>query len=291
MKTLLKMLIIIFLHTFYTISVADSCDTKIKIGFEHIGVNVSDPKSAARWYVSNLNMEIVKESELPNYSAFVADSAHHMMIEFNYSKDFPTMSELNFNFDSFHLAFSVHNIQQIKEKLLSRGAILLSDIRKTDSGDYVLVLKDPWGLPIQFVQRVKPMINTNGIFIEHIAFNVNDSREKSKWYVNNLNMKVIREGGAPSFGIFVSDSNEKVMFEFYQHSNSPIIDFNKIFHGSLHVAFTVNNIDLLKKKLVADKAILVNDIYQTQLGDSILNMRDLHGLPLQFAKRINPMIR
>ncbi|MCX7797471.1 MAG: VOC family protein [Melioribacter sp.] len=293
MKKFFLLLIIMFVNLLnvYAKVIADSNSNYTKVVFEHIGINVKDSRSAALWYVKNLNMKILRESESPNYSAFVADSALHMMIEFNYNKDFPTVSELNLNYDSFHLAFSVPNIQQIKEKLVSEGASILSDIRKTDSGDYVLVLKDPWGLPIQFVQRTKPMIKTNGIFIEHIAVNVNDSREKSNWYVKNLNMKVIRKGDAPSFGTFIASEDEKVMFEFYQHSNSPVIDFNKIAHGSFHVAFSVNNIELIKEKLINNNAVIVNDIYKTPSNDSIMNMRDINGLPLQFVKRVNPMIK
>lgn len=261
------------------------------IRFEHIGINVKDPIAAAKWYSENLNMKIIREGTAPNYSTFVADSSTHMMIEFNYNKDYPTIDSLNLNYDSFHLAFCVSNISMIKEKLLNAGAAILNDIRKTDSGDQVLVLRDPWGLPIQFVQRVKPMINANGIFIEHIAFNVSDSPAKSKWYVDNLNMVIMREGKAPSFGMFVADQNKNVMFEFYQHKDSPVIDFNVITHSSLHIAFEVQDLKALKEKLLAEGAKLINDIYQTPSGDSVMNFKDAAGLPLQFVNRINPMLK
>ncbi|MDH7603336.1 MAG: VOC family protein [Melioribacter sp.] len=271
----------------------DSCCHKSEnsIRFEHIGINVKDPITAARWYSENLNMKILREGTAPNYSTFVADSSIHMMIEFNYNKDFPTIDSLNFNYDSFHLAFCVFNINMIKEKLLNAGATVLSDLRKTDSGDQVLVLKDPWGLPIQFVQRVKPMINAEGIFIEHIAFNVSDSPAKSKWYVNNLNMEIMREGKAPSFGMFIADENKNVMFEFYQHQDSPVINFNDITHSTLHVAFVVQDIKALKEKLLTNEAELVNDIYQTPSGDYVMNFKDSTGLPLQFVSRVKPMLK
>ncbi len=261
------------------------------VQFNHIGINVKDTKAAVQWYVKNLNMKIVRESETPIYTAFVADSDLRMMIEFNYNKDYPTISEMNFNYDSFHLAFSVNDIESIKDKLISEGAIILSNLRKTESGDYVMVLQDPWGMPIQFVQRAKPMINCHGIFIEHVAFNVNDSPMKSNWYIKNLNMKIMRQGTAPSYGMFIADQNEKVMFEFYQHSDSPVIEFEKIMHGSFHVAFMVKDINLVKEKLLSNGAIIVNDIYQTPSKDSVMNMRDINGLPLQFVNRVNPMIK
>ncbi len=271
----------------------ESCcnNTENNIRFEHIGINVKDPVAAAKWYSENLNMKIVREGTAPNYSTFIADSSLHMMIEFNYNKDYPTIDSLNFNYDSFHLAFSVLNINLMKDKLLNAGATILSDLRKTDSGDQVLVLKDPWGLPIQFVQRVKPMIKAEGIFIEHIAFNVFDSPAKSKWYVDNLNMTIMREGKAPSFGMFVADENKNVMFEFYQHKDSPVINFNDITHSSLHIAFVVQDIKALKEKLLKNEAELVNDIYQTPSGDYVMNFKDTSGLPLQFVSRVKPMLK
>ena len=292
-------LIIIFAFANQSYAKDDDCkkqgsccsNSENNIIFEHIGINVKDPIAAAKWYSENLNMKIIREGTAPNYSTFVADSSIHMMIEFNYNKDFPTIDSLNFNYDSFHLAFNVPDINKIKEKLLKAGATVLSDLRKTDSGDQVLVLKDPWGLPIQFVQRVKPMISAGGIFIEHIAFNVLDSPAKSKWYVDNLNMVIMREGKAPSFGMFVADENKKVMFEFYQHKDSPVINFNDITHSSLHVAFVVQDIKALKEKLLMNEAKLVNDIYQTPSGDYVMNFKDSTGLPLQFVNRVKPMLK
>lgn len=272
----------------------DKSNSKISnniIRFEHIGINVTDPVAAAKWYSENLKMKIIRQGSAPNYSTFVADSSLHMMIEFGYNKDYPAVDSLNFNYDSFHLAFRVPDINKIKEKLLKTGALLLSDLRKTDSGDQVLVLRDPWGLPIQFVQRAKPMINAEGIFIEHIAFNVSDSPAKSKWYVDNLNMIVMREGKAPSFGMFVADQTKNVMFEFYQHSDSPVINFNEINHSTFHIAFVVSDIKTLKENLLTHGTNLVNDIYQTPSGDSVMNLRDSTGLPLQFVNRVSLMLK
>ncbi|MEG8947141.1 VOC family protein [Rosettibacter firmus] len=291
-----KLKIIFLALVFYIAHIsthAQEVDTSSKatIAFEHIGINIEDTKAATEWYTKNLNMKIIRENMTPYYSAFIADSALSMMIELNYNKDFPAISELNFNYDSFHLAFCVDNINLIKERLLNAGATILSDIRKTESGDQVLVLRDPWGLSIQFVQRAKPMLNKKGIYFEHVAFNVEDSRAISKWYVDNLNMVVMREGKAPSYGMFVADNVKNMMFEFYQHKDSLVIDFKKLNHGSLHIAFSVSDIKLTKERILKAKAEVVNDIYNTPSGDSVLNVKDINGLPIQFVNRVNPMIK
>lgn len=261
------------------------------IRFEHIGINVTDPIAAAKWYSENLGMIIIRKGSAPNFSTFVADSSIHMMIEFTYNKDYPTIEQLNLNYDSFHLAFCVNDILTIKERLINAGASVLDDLHKTSSGDQILVLRDPWGLSIQFVKRVNPMIDKKGIFIEHIAFNVSDSPAKSKWFVDNLNMIIMREGKAPSYGMFIADQIKSVMFEFYQHTDSPVIDFNKISHMTLHVAFSVSDINSLKEILLSNAAILVDDVYKTSSGDSVMNLRDAFGLPLQFVNRVSPMLK
>jgi len=67
------------------------------------------------------------------------------------------------NFDSvsyqtFHVAFVVHGIQTVKDALVATGAKIAEDMKKTLNGDDVLMLRTPWGLPIQLVKRVDPML-------------------------------------------------------------------------------------------------------------------------------------
>jgi hypothetical protein len=42
--------------------------------------------------------------------------------------------------------------------LIKAGAKLAEDIKRTAVGDQILMLRDPWGQPIQFVKRAKPML-------------------------------------------------------------------------------------------------------------------------------------
>jgi hypothetical protein len=34
----------------------------------------------------------------------------------------------------------------------------VEDIRVSSSGDQILMLRDPWGVPIQFIKRAEPML-------------------------------------------------------------------------------------------------------------------------------------
>ena len=258
---------------------------------EHIMFNVSDPRAMIKWYCGNLGMVVVRKGTAPTYSSFIADSGKHMMLELGNFAEYPRMDFAKIDLNSMHLAFAVNDIKQMKEKLIAAGATVAQDLFKTPGGDQVMVLRDPWGLAIQFVERVDPMFKYTGIRMEHLEFNVLDTHKKAKWYEENLDMKVMREGGAPTFNMFISDPEHNMMMELNQNTDFPVLDFWKISHMATHFAFTVNDIQAVKKKLIAAGAKLVEDINKTPGGDLVIMMRDPWGLPIQFVHRIDPMLK
>ncbi len=120
---------------------------------EHLELNVGDPKAVVKWYCENLGMKVVREGAAPSFTTFIADSGRNMMLEITHSADYPALDFAKIHHMSLHLAFMVNDVPGMKAKLLLAGAVLVEDISKTPSGDQVLMLRDPWGLPIQFVQR------------------------------------------------------------------------------------------------------------------------------------------
>jgi len=138
---------------------------------------------------------------------------------------------------------------------------------------------------------MKPMLSFNGSYIEHFALNVGDARIKAQWYKDHLGMAIIRQGGAPTFGAFVADSSKNMMYEIYQNKDYPDIDFASISHMSFHVAFMANNVQSMRNALVGAGAKVVEDITKTPAGDMILMLRDPWNQPVQFVKRVNPMLK
>ena len=67
--------------------------------------------------------------------------------------DYTSIHPLN-----FHLAFMVDEIDPAKESLLAAGAIQALDLIVTGTGDQLLMLRDPWGLPIQLCHREPPLL-------------------------------------------------------------------------------------------------------------------------------------
>jgi len=259
--------------------------------FEHIAVNIADPKSMAEWYEAHLGFRIVRVSTTPSYAAFIADSAGHMMFELYHKADQPLLDAGTINHMSMHFAFAVDSLRPVKDRLLKAGASVAEEIKTTASGDEVCTLRDPWGFSIQFVRRATPMLAGKGLYAEHYALNVADSRAKAHWLVENLGMVVMTEGKAPSYGMFVADAEKHMMLELYHNDKVPVIAFATVSHNATHLAYSVGDITAAKAQLVGAGATVVEDILKTPGGDFVLMLRDPWGEPLQLVTRAVPMLK
>jgi uncharacterized glyoxalase superfamily protein PhnB len=121
-------------------------------------LNVADPQSVANWYVENLGMKVVRQSGPPSFTHFVADDGTHMMIELSTNTTAPILDLSKFNTVSLHFAFVVEDVRSLRTGLIEAGATLAEEIRETNAGDQVLVLRDPWGFPIQFIKRTEALL-------------------------------------------------------------------------------------------------------------------------------------
>ena len=131
---------------------------KNRVRLEHVAINVEDPAAMARWYRDNLGMKIVREGPAPANMRFISDSGGNMMLELYNNPpdevpDYPAMNPL-----SLHIAFMVDDVKAITRKLIEAGATIAVEMKTTDAGDELIILRDPWGVPIQFLKRAKPML-------------------------------------------------------------------------------------------------------------------------------------
>ena len=60
---------------------------------------------------------------------------------------------------TLHIAFMVDDVKATCRKLIVAGATVASEVSVTDSGDELAMLRDPWGVPIQFLKRANPMLS------------------------------------------------------------------------------------------------------------------------------------
>jgi catechol 2,3-dioxygenase-like lactoylglutathione lyase family enzyme len=124
---------------------------------EHVALNIPDPVKAGQWYAEHLGMRIVRSSNEPPYIHFIADSEGESVLEFYCNPaakvpDYASMDPL-----ILHIAFVVDDIAATRAKLVTAGATAVSETT-APNGDQLAMLRDPWGVPVQLVKRVKPLV-------------------------------------------------------------------------------------------------------------------------------------
>jgi catechol 2,3-dioxygenase-like lactoylglutathione lyase family enzyme len=125
--------------------------------FEHFGINVPDAAAMAQWYVKNCNMKIVRAIPKPHQTHFLADEKGRICVEIYTNPnaivpDYPSQHPL-----CFHFAFDSDNPAAMKDRLVAAGATVFDQLNLED-GSYIIMLRDPWGVPFQLCKRAKPMI-------------------------------------------------------------------------------------------------------------------------------------
>ena len=131
---------------------------KNRVRLEHVAINVEDPAAMAKWYCENLGMKIIRKGPSPANMRFISDAGGNMMLELYNNPpdavpDYPSMNPL-----SLHIAFMVDDVKAITRKLIAAGATIAVDVNTTPAGDELVILRDPWGVPIQFLNRAEPML-------------------------------------------------------------------------------------------------------------------------------------
>lgn len=125
---------------------------------EHLALQVKEPDLVASWYCKNLGMKIKKHIPGPPCAYFLSDSSDSMLLEIYYNPKEKVPDYFSITPVHIHLAFVVENVSQAYKDLIHAGASGLSDPVKVENGDEFAMIRDPWGMPLQFVTRSQPMI-------------------------------------------------------------------------------------------------------------------------------------
>ena len=120
---------------------------------EHVALQVPDPIKLAEWYVLHLGMRVVRSFGTPANARFLADEAGQTVLEvYNNPKasmtDYRKLDPLH-----LHIAFATTDVAATRQRLLAAGCTSEGDPGVTDTGDDITMLRDPWGIPVQLVNR------------------------------------------------------------------------------------------------------------------------------------------
>lgn len=124
--------------------------------FEHAALNVPDPQAMAKWYVDNCGLRAVVATDAPPYMHFMADVTGRIVFELYANPKAPIPDYATQHPLVLHLAFAVEDIDANKARLLSAGATEISDETQAN-GNRLVMLRDPWGIPLQLVMRKVPL--------------------------------------------------------------------------------------------------------------------------------------
>ncbi len=124
---------------------------------EHFALNVEDPVSMTNWYCEHLGLKIVRQMEDTPYTTFLSDDSDTILLEIYKNPAAEVLPYQEMNPLLVHLAFVSEDPAEEKNRLLKAGATLVSDHQMND-GSHLVMMRDPWGLAIQFCKRGTPMI-------------------------------------------------------------------------------------------------------------------------------------
>ncbi len=128
-----------------------------KLNLEHIALNVPDPAAMAAWYVQNLGMRIVRQSDVPPFIHFIADAAGRSVIEIYSNTADPCPDYASMHPLRLHVAFATSDPDGSRDALVAAGASFVDEMAR-DDGSRLLMLRDPWGLALQLCKRPQPLL-------------------------------------------------------------------------------------------------------------------------------------
>ena len=126
------------------------------MNIEHTAVNVESPVEVAKWYVENLGLRIVFSMKEAPFTHFLADE-NGCMIELYGNKQADIFDYKNMHPLMLHLAFVSENPDNDRERLEKAGASYIEEVKLPD-GSHLVMMRDPWGLAIQFCKRGTPLV-------------------------------------------------------------------------------------------------------------------------------------
>jgi glyoxylase I family protein len=133
-------------------------DKANRIRLEHVALNVEDPAAMAEWYSENLAMKIIRKGPPPANGRFICDEQENVTLELYTNPPDAVPDYRSMNPLVFHIAFMVDDVGRICRELAAADATVVTEVSITEDGDEIAMLRDPWGVPIQFLKRAEPML-------------------------------------------------------------------------------------------------------------------------------------
>jgi len=109
--------------------------------------------------------------------------------------------------------------------------------------------------------------------LEHTAINVEAPAEMAAWWAKNLGMRIVMAQDVEPYMHFIADDKGS-MIELYNNPAAPIPDYAGMAPFTLHLAFSTDDIEGERDRLLAAGATLDTDVADTPAGDKLVFLRD-----------------
>ena len=123
--------------------------------FEHFALNVPDVRAHAQWYVEHLGFTIARQRDEAPFMHFLADETGRIIVELYSHPKAPFPDYAAAHPLLFHIAVVASDARAERARLEKAGAKLFLEEPQPD-GSLLIMLRDPWGVPLQLCQRTKP---------------------------------------------------------------------------------------------------------------------------------------
>ena len=124
---------------------------------EHAAIDVADPVATASWWVENLGFEIAIQRDDVTHTTFIVDRTGCIALELYRAKDAPEAPDYHAMRPlQLHFGFLSDDVDADIARLTAAGATLV--VHEKAPGFDGAMMKDPFGISIQFVKRGKPVL-------------------------------------------------------------------------------------------------------------------------------------
>ena len=127
--------------------------------FEHFALNVPDACAMSEWYVKHLGFAVTRSREEAPYTRFLSDESGRVVVELYSNSSARTLDFEKEHPLTFHFAVVSRAAEQDRSRLEQAGATFFVEDRLPD-GTRLIMLRDPWGVPLQLCQRTNPFTDT-----------------------------------------------------------------------------------------------------------------------------------
>jgi len=125
--------------------------------------------------------------------------------------------------------------------------------------------------------------------IEHFAFNVEDPRAMTDWYVEHLGLKIVKQEIEPPYLTFLADDSGRVMIEIYRNPPDQVPDYRNMDPLQIHLALVSRDAESDKKRLIEAGASLADE-FRLEDGSHMVMLRDPWGFCIQLWQRATSLL-